>query len=972
MVDPPGYEPVCFGPTHSVNDVHYQHRKGKYALPPSPCSFGGATEVTSDDDGSFTTVGEIEEERRRRLMYTSRRLAQDTDPRAKLVKSKRTHHPSTSNGSISNGQRLSFHEAPHRMSLLSLPSSNGQGITEFPPTPRSWVPLGSSHESIDESSEGEDEDEDLLNMMDNGLDGGQPGSSDSSSSSDSEYDERRSSGMQAGSKEDKETIISNILKLEASLKKVLDFNLHHYKPPNSIIEGKKKKKVEERIPSSTRERLRNWASELGSQVIYDQGLESLIERLLPRLESKKSHLMKRTLKPEITLSEGEIPRIERIEYHRPKLDDLRIVSESDEKCQTEDHKPVLNFKTLRPTMVILKSNDGQQKLGFPLSELKYWNKLGLEPVSGKRDVCVSVILPAVCGRRNGEEGEEGKEEDAKMIEGWLEKFSLAYHAGKFGQMTIGKVHRRQYSSSELSKEITEMIESVEKPKSTRHACLILIEKFEDLRGMMIGLREIKGQDSRPVTRLMIDRNVFDDSEFSKLWKVSLRLYDSMKILVDRFRAPGLCLETGTESSPNASQIQSSPTSTIMMRTRSQSTSSTDSTISTIESGVDEFKMIPKPVTRLAYGFAFYLNGFTKPLQLNLRWPPNGIDVGSRHRFLHFGYTFHRQLDWLMICWQDELGQEFEVCLRFMEHRFRRAIRRRQKDENREGEGEGELNESERMSEVVKVVWKEIGKVLVRSGVEWRVVISKIGVMDPVEYRAWCEILSNKLPRSDLAFHVTLTSISTDELPLIRRRNVRPEPVMKKITKEKIMVDSEEGEELEVNGGGGGGGEEKNMGFERVFDKQLEGNYWILNESSIRPHSINLRNLGTENGSMNERIVSSLSTSYLVYETGEDFEGLRIEILGTGGTFNSVLNANLFQLREELVHSIIQLSKLRVARSLGGSNANRRKAGIPAHLFVGSFLGRVLAEYWARVRGLAEHEDEDGGKDGEGSEEEEDG
>lgn len=293
------------------------------------------------------------------------------------------------------------------------------------------------------------------------------------------------------------------------------------------------------------------------------------------------------------------------------------------------------------------------------------------------------------------------------------------------------MHCSQYDSSKLSTEVEEVIAGLNRPRSTRHACLVVIDDLEGLRGMMVGTRKIRGPDARPVTRLVIGRDQLADDRPRTVSAYALRLYDAMKILVDRFKAPGLVLDTGTEASPNASQIESTPSSTIMMRSRSRSTTSSASSVSSASSGVEEGRVLPPPVAQLMSGHAFFLNGLQRPTQLNIRWPPNGIDVAARHRLLHVAYEVAPDGQWVLVSIVDELGQQHDIRLKFMAHRHRRR-HRRQRRAGEEADHQSEVNAD--AFEIAKVVWKEVTKVILSASVEWRVIVGKMGTMEPFEYR----------------------------------------------------------------------------------------------------------------------------------------------------------------------------------------------------------------------------------------------
>lgn len=201
----------------------------------------------------------------------------------------------------------------------------------------------------------------------------------------------------------------------------------------------------------------------------------------------------------------------------------------------------------------------------------------------------------------------------------------------------------------------------------------------------------------------------------------------------------------------------------------------------------------------------------------------------------------------------------------------------------------------------------------------------------------------KLPQSELAFHVTLASLIRENLPLVRRRTVRPEPASRRV---KDRPDSEEGEEVEAA---------DEAGFERIFATE-EGAFWVVHEPALRPHAA-----AAPCSSVNATVIHSLSTSYIYIEGRE--EGMRLELLGMAATPASVYQSNVFQHREEIVQSLVALAKLRLARA-GGVAGVRRGGLVPVHVAALETVGRCLKEHWttlirlAKDRGEEEEEEEE--------------
>jgi hypothetical protein len=237
--------------------------------------------------------------------------------------------------------------------------------------------------------------------------------------------------------------------------------------------------------------------------------------------------------------------------------------------------------------------------------------------------------------------------------------------------------------------------------------------------------------------------------------------------------------------------------------------------------------------------------------------------------------------------------------------------------------------------------------------------------DGIIITAWCELLSQTLPASEVAFHVTLSSVMISDVPMLRRTaaigegpsTMRLESVMEGVGGGEGASDLEMGEvegpeegeegvgdrgEGVEEGSSGGGVEKLGGGPEPV---------WVVHESTLRPHSSFDHQSPTSSmpRSVNSTIVHSLSSSYIYSHqcpanpgsldalppatpSGGRGGRFRVDLLGTAASPASVYQANLFQHREEIIHSLVLLSRLKHLRS-SSSSQHPSHSGRPDDLYI---------------------------------------
>ncbi|KAA1107660.1 hypothetical protein PGT21_021179 [Puccinia graminis f. sp. tritici] len=1018
FVEPVGYESVRFSHTHTVVDDHYTRRGGKYALPPSPHSFSSPEDEQGDDALDIVDQEVLRRARGPLLVHVSKKLMRAIDPRAKVART-------LFNSAIrtSDSQQSFSRAEPLTSSAIALTTQGGTGYAESPATPRSWVPIGSSNDSSDGSTCSEDEDEPDGNEFIRSIDARDRGSCSSTTSSSSSDDER----IMAIDREYQHAIAAKIEQIERSLKDVLEIQYrskffsiqpssNHSSRPSQNLSPEDRTIKPKHIPPAVRKKLKNWVSQLATQLEHDPNLEVLLETVLPSTSSPKvttNDTRKTTEDYRVVLDLASMPIINGFDYYRPQVDDeyeiqenraqnsttqKKKAEEEEEKEEKKklgkqqmkvkeveegDQRPYLIKKfTKAPASIVVKINEGKQKIAFSLiSQLfKYWIKLGFEPVSGQRDSVLSVIFPRPLPRHAHQPKTKSKDPslvdsgaetlfvnsqqdkhplshlNLPSIHHWLLELAHTYKSCRLGELSIGKIHESKYRSGELKKEIEGMIGEIDGDKISRHTCLIIVDGLEEMKSLGVGEREIVGLDGRPVTRLLISRHQLLDDRPASLISFAMRLYDSMKIHVHRFTAPGLSFDPyltpapirpGECQPPSESEDSSSDAEELPDRA-GQPHHSTDEHKQPRRDGRSRHR---RPSDRkLLSGHAFFLTGIQKPTQLNIRWPPSGIDVSARHRMLHIGYLVGPQRAWVLVSMVDELGQQHQLVLKFPASPASSdsSLPSHAPAQKQKASLSRELDEHRLEMQIVSSVWKVSRKIILSTNVEWRVVITKLGRIKPIEYEAWCELLSQTLPASEVAFHVTLSSVMMSDVPMLRRVGAGEGPSTTRLSTTR--------RESVTEGGGGGEGvsdlemgevEGPEEGEEGVADRAEGGEegggveklgggpepVWVVHESTLRPHSSFDPQSPTSSmpRSVNATIVHSLSSSYIYshqcpvspgsldsFPSGTTPSGrggrFRVDLLGTAASPASVYQANLFQHREEVIHSLVLLSRLKHLRS----------------------------------------------------------
>ncbi|KAG1715680.1 hypothetical protein ID866_1484 [Astraeus odoratus] len=125
---------------------------------------------------------------------------------------------------------------------------------------------------------------------------------------------------------------------------------------------------------------------------------------------------------------------------------------------------------------------------------------------------------------------------------------------------------------------------------------------------------------------------------------------------------------------------------------------------------------------------------TPTVQFSPLGQPRSLDVLDRHTFLHIGYRFSSCGKWLLVSCVDQRGESYDIG--------------------------SWLTQDEAETSAVIQVWNFAAQFAQKANIEWRLVITKLGVMSSNELDSWIHHLSATVPlcRDLPPFHITILSV----------------------------------------------------------------------------------------------------------------------------------------------------------------------------------------------------------------------
>ncbi|KAL6299971.1 hypothetical protein BKA93DRAFT_741474 [Sparassis latifolia] len=379
-------------------------------------------------------------------------------------------------------------------------------------------------------------------------------------------------------------------------------------------------------------------------------------------------------------------------------------------CKTEHHSQVLHRLLEPPMFAVGKSDSVVQVLP---TAVRFWEKLGLGPRSGKKDVIVYVFF------------EGGGDERESEIAQWLDIVSAAYSAKNYGKHAAGNS-----DSCTRAGLVPVRLDAVKKMLVNFVATLPLSALSSSLVFYFIVPPAMISLSSQPLRHL-----------FSAM-KRTTKTHIDAQILFHFVPEP---LTTAIHSDPCTSRAELEhfvdsvydrvlqPIERMMSRKLF-----THGTRTRAYFHAPAFSLVrSRPSTRPSLvgelGHAAHVTFALEPHPLSL-------DVVDRYTLLHVGYRITPCGRWLLAACIDARGEEHELGAWLLP---------------------GEAVETY----VVNQVWAFVHTFSIRANVEWRIVVAKMGAMSSTELNAWTTHLdiATSVSTEHPALHVTLLSIE-HELP----------------------------------------------------------------------------------------------------------------------------------------------------------------------------------------------------------------
>ncbi|KAG8720920.1 hypothetical protein FRC09_008779, partial [Ceratobasidium sp. 395] len=339
--------------------------------------------------------------------------------------------------------------------------------------------------------------------------------------------------------------------------------------------------------------------------------------------------------------------------------------------------------------------------------LRFWETVGLEPVGGTKDVLAFAVF----------EG-GGDSEDERAVKRWLEKVGKVYEARKLGRHQFGESGGKKGVAPVRWENVTDTLYTIvdELPNTQSNLVFYVILPqsavcapwFSSMLLKIAGdtFIDSQGCGQSVVVHLVPAAMVFNhhaappDSR-QQLEYTALSVYDRIqRTVAKRIRRRILHL-----SFPDHTRVQ-----------------------------------VP------AFTIARTL---TPRFRFSMDWPDKHRETMDRHMFLHVAYTFSKSRRWLCAACVDERGEARETKV------WRVSLAPEEEDE---GElDEESIDQGARMNKYVNLVWHFAMKFAKRAGIEWRVVICRMGAMGVEELEAWNTCMLDSLRDYRTGIHVSVLS-----------------------------------------------------------------------------------------------------------------------------------------------------------------------------------------------------------------------
>ncbi|KAK4702730.1 hypothetical protein P7C70_g3492, partial [Phenoliferia sp. Uapishka_3] len=404
-----------------------------------------------------------------------------------------------------------------------------------------------------------------------------------------------------------------------------------------------------------------------------------------------------------------------------------LAGESDDPQLTEQVAPAILLRAQQSVMQMCTS------------AMRFWRPMGFEPLTGPKNVAAFAVY------------EEGGEDLNVAVKAWLHRVSEAYRASRLGEhapISIGTVQGglAVLPSGSLSRpgardEVRPLCNTIaEAVRSGQHVVVYLLTPAGALptspsSPVATTIQLINKLRSNtllpplvypmPLSAIADSRTMFlGDSTSARLERLAFAVYDQLLIPVARLKFPM------PETFPSA-----------------------------------PFAHTNTPAVRPFQFPAITLSPFRKPkIQFELNWPASSLEVMHRHRILHVGYTVTpvegaTNLEWIVATCIDEKGELWKTVSKLL----RRPA-----------------NVSTETARVT-IVYGFAKSMADFADVEWRIVITRLGLLSKEEMKAWHVLLKEKLASTNRPLHVTIACsdlqppLSVVQLPSMTSRSPASPP-----------------------------------------------------------------------------------------------------------------------------------------------------------------------------------------------------
>ncbi|KIM42937.1 hypothetical protein M413DRAFT_26897 [Hebeloma cylindrosporum] len=375
-------------------------------------------------------------------------------------------------------------------------------------------------------------------------------------------------------------------------------------------------------------------------------------------------------------------------------------------------------KPLQPLEApMLSIGKGEAIIQVQPPALRFWEKLGLNPKSGKKDVSAIAIFE--------DDGEQGQ----SHVESWLSNVCSAYQGKHYGTMSLGKsgfcakdgLFPLRFDST-FRKNLASFLTNLVPPQPTLVIFLILPLTVMSL--------------SSPVLRqiLSVSKKVLATYRTNNQFCLQFVPQQHLFFGHDRLSAYDSALDLLCSSVYNRILI---PVDRIISRRQR------------LHRGDEKDN-----IRRYFMGPSFTL---ARPLYNKVsyvRAAHTSLDVMDRHTLLHVGYHLTACGRWILACCVDQRGEAHDLGVWLTQSPAAAA--------DHEGDGGGgEVLSDEEYA--VKRVWDFAVQFAKRTDVEWRVVFTRLGVMTEPELNAWTAHFAARVvpSREQPPLHHTLACVVPD-------------------------------------------------------------------------------------------------------------------------------------------------------------------------------------------------------------------